>query len=283
VALKAAKSESKSAKGQLLNEVKFLLMLKHEGILRGYGIYEFKCGGDLCVGLLLEFMMGQDLSMWIPPGGLPEGMLRGMMADICDVLEYLHGMLIVHRDIKLSNVLCERAVDGSVKVVLADFGLAAHVADVDALSTRCGTPGYIAPEMLKESWGEGLFQDREAIMKIDMFSFGAMIYAAAVGRNPLVEESKEVTLRRNRRGLLSFENAAIRSLSCDLQGLLRKLCAVDPAERCCSSEASLSPWLSAETNQTGSDMVDDRKRYEKVSWDAFKRAVTICGQTAPEF
>ena len=44
-----------------------------------------------------------------------------------------------------------------MKVILADFGLGAHVADVGAISKRCGTPGYTAPEMLQKGWGRGTY------------------------------------------------------------------------------------------------------------------------------
>jgi serine/threonine protein kinase len=211
-----------------------------------------------------------------------------MMVDICDVLEYIHCMLIVHRDVKLANVLCERAGDGSVKVVLADFGLAAHVADTDALSTRCGTPGYVAPEMLDPSWDAGFFRDRTAVTKIDMFSFGAMIYAAVVGRNPLIGASKNSTLRRNRRGLLSIpsENGAFQSLSDELQAFLRKLCAIDPSERFSSSEASLHPWLLGDSNKTDFAHADVQEcKRGNVSWDVFERAArdSVRGDATPEF
>jgi serine/threonine protein kinase len=276
VALKAARSKKKTAEAQLLNEVHFLLKLKHPGIVRAHGIYEFKSAGDPCLGLLLDFMKGRDLSRWLPESGLPEEMLRVMMTDICNVLVYLHGMLIVHRDIKLSNVLCERADDSSVRVVLADFGLAAHVEDAGAMSKRCGTPGFTAPEMLKKNWGAGLFGDSRAITKVDVFSFGAMIYTAALGSNPFVGSSREVTLRQNKRGLLPFESAAFRSLSDDLQDLLRSACAIAPSERCSSAEAFLNPWLLGDPD-TGFDYSRDQKSNEKLSWDLFEEAATRGG------
>merc|ERR1719305_854724 len=102
--------------------------------------------------MVLDYMDGKDLSCWIPTGGLPECMVRGIMGDVCDALTYLHGIPVVHRDIKPSNVFCERAEDGSVKVVLADFGLAANIRDHGKISNRCGTAGFIAPEMLRLDW-----------------------------------------------------------------------------------------------------------------------------------
>jgi serine/threonine protein kinase len=202
------------------------------------------------------------------------------MADICVALDYLHGMLIVHRDVKLSNVLCERAADGSMKVVLADFGLAAHFADASALSRRCGTAGYIAPEVFQKAWASGSFSDREAIPKIDMFSFGAMIYAGIVGRNPFAAESLLSTYRRNSRGLVPLSSVAVRSLSEDLQGLLRKLCAVDPSARCSSSEAAVNSWFYAQPTGLRSDGLDVRERYKKPSWDTFVKVARMCGSSA---
>ena len=67
-------------------------------------------------------------------------------------MSYMHSHNFVHRDIKPSNVLCECAEDGSVKVVLADFGLASHAMDTHRMSNRCGTAGYVAPEILREDW-----------------------------------------------------------------------------------------------------------------------------------
>jgi hypothetical protein len=275
VALKTARSKTKSAEAQLLNEVQFLLKLKHPGILRAYGIYDVKPAGGACLGILVEFMKGQDLSRWIPEGGLPEEMLRVMMTDVCNVLAYLHGMLIIHRDVKPSNVLCERADDGSVKVILADFGLGAHVADVGAISKRCGTPGYTAPEMLQKGWGRGFIGYSNALTKIDMFSFGAMIYTAAVGRNPFAGSSPELTLRQNKRGLLPFESVEFRSLSDDLQDLLRNVCAIAPSERFSSSEASCNAWLSSDPDKSGFHSTDIQMCNEKISWNAFKEAAEM--------
>jgi serine/threonine protein kinase len=264
VALKSARSKRKSAEAQLLNEVQFLLRLEHPGILRAHGVYEVRTHrGDPGLGLLLEYAGGRDLSRWIPEAGLPAAILRVLMADLCSVLAYIHGRLIVHRDIKPSNVLCDRARDGSVRVILADFGLAAHVADVSAISKRCGTPGYTAPEMLQKDWGAGCLEDSTPITKIDMFSFGVMIYTALVGSNPFVGSTQDVSLRQNKLGLLPFESDAFRNLSDDLQELLRNLCAIAPSERCTSSEASLKPWLYAVCN-------------EKLSWDVFEEAARTC-------
>ena len=93
-------------KSQLINEVQFLLDLHHDGIVRAFGIYHVKVEGTLALGMLLDYKQGGDLLSWIPTEGLPEEIVRGITAPLCDALAYLHGLAVAHRDVKPSNVLC---------------------------------------------------------------------------------------------------------------------------------------------------------------------------------
>ena len=151
-------------------------------------------------------------------------------------------------------MLCDRAADGSVKAVLADFGLAAYAMDLKTMSRRCGTGGFIAPEMLSRGWTTEHLQAETVtnITKIDVFSFGMLIYTAIFGNNPLVD----VTLQRNVRALLSPSIMASRSD--ELHYLLSGLCAKNPHERFSTSEALAAPWFSSDL--------------PKVAWAAFEAA-----------
>ena len=232
-------------KSQLINEVQFLLDLHHDGIVRACGIYHVKVEGALALGMLLDYKQGGDLRSWIPTGGLPEEIVRGIIAPLCDALAYLHRLPVAHRDVKPSNVLCDRAADGSVKVVLADFGLAAYAMDLKTMSRRCGTGGFIAPEMLSPNWTEHLQAETVTnITKIDVFSFGMLIYTAIFGNNPLVDVTSTSTPQRNVRALLSPSIMASRSD--ELHYLLSGLCAKNPHERFSTSEALAAPWFSSD-------------------------------------
>ena len=78
------------AKSQLVNEAQFLLGLQHEGIVRARGIYQVKMEGDPALGMLLDYKRGGDLKAWIPAGGLPEAVARGLAAPVGEALAFLH-------------------------------------------------------------------------------------------------------------------------------------------------------------------------------------------------
>jgi serine/threonine protein kinase len=204
--------------------------------------------------MLLDYKEGSDLSTRIPVGGFPERTMKGIVAQMCDVLLYLHGRRIVHRDIKPSNVLCENTEDGLLKVCLADFGLAAHVEEVDRISKPCGTPGYLAPEVFNRDWAlsSPLAKPEEVtgkVLKTDVFSFGVLIYELALGVNPFVgpnvRQIDAMILRQitanNACGIINADK--VLGLSVELQDLLNWSTALDPRNRCSVFDAAGHPWF----------------------------------------
>jgi serine/threonine protein kinase len=254
---------------QVTHEAQVLLSLRHDSIVGAHGLYEVKVRGTRSLAMVLDYKAGADLVSWIPAGGFPERMVQDIMTNICDALVYLHGMLIVHRDVKPSNLLCDRAEDGSVKVVLADFEYAAYAMDTWRMSQRCGTCGYIAPEMYREDWPT-VFAERPVTdaTKLDVFSFGITMYATLFGRNPFWDSTQELTYQRNARALVSFANLC--GISEELRSLLRGLCAKDPRERNSSSDALAHPWFSPHRGSSSSKGAC--KTSSNVTWEAFVEA-----------
>jgi serine/threonine protein kinase len=253
---------------QLKDEVHFLLNLHHDGIVAGYGIYSVKSGGTNALALLLDYKNGGDLSSWIPTEGLPEGIVRGIATQLGDALVYLHGIPVVHRDIKPSNVLCERMEDGSVKFILADFGLASFVTDTENMSRHCGTSGFIAPELLYRKWTRALVQASvTSLTKIDAFSYGILIYTAVFGKNPFMDEEKNLLYRNNARAVLPLAEMAGRSD--ELQHLLVGLCAKYPHHRFTSAEALAAPWFSTDRGEPYSSR---EWKHPKLAWAEFEAA-----------
>ncbi len=90
-------------------------------------------------------------------------------------LDYIHQKKIIHRDIKLDNVLINKKEDGCYNVKIADFGLALinKKRIGDRIYLKCGTPGYVAPEILR---GQGYDS------KCDIFSIGSLLFNLLTGR-----------------------------------------------------------------------------------------------------
>ena len=88
-------------------------------------------------------------------------------------LHFFHTKRIIHRDIKLENILINQIEEESFDIRVADFGLAVFATDNDSNLSRCGTPGYVAPEILRN-----LPYDN----KVDIFSLGCVFYNLLTGK-----------------------------------------------------------------------------------------------------
>ncbi len=133
------------------DEVSTLERVAHPHIIRILG----HCEDSTTVYLILELVTGGELFDYVVkwPDGLPERAARTIFAQITDAVAYLHRMGISHRDLKPENILLAETPiteDGPFVVKLSDFGLSRLANDGAAMSTMCGTPTYLAPEVLSK-------------------------------------------------------------------------------------------------------------------------------------
>jgi serine/threonine protein kinase len=246
--LKVSIQESRRA--ALLNEVQFLINLHHVGIPRAYGIYDMNLKGNRVLAMLTDVVDGTPLSALVPPEGFPELVLKDPMAQLCDTLAYLHSLGLVHRNVKPAHVLCSRAEDGGVRVVLGDFGAATQISQyfAGAPSARCGSPGYLAPELFHETPQQLTAEAAYSITKIDVFSFGLLISTMLTGTNPFHGETPATMYRNNVE--LKYDPgihfSEVNIISVALRSLLCSICASDPAQRASAAEAAAHPWFATE-------------------------------------
>ena len=154
----------------LRREVEIQCRLEHQCVLRMFGYFH----NDSHVYLILEEATGGEVYKIMAQSGgyLSQGVAARYIRDVSDALRYLEKREVYHRDIKPENML----VGGDGLVKLSDFGWAIHAPrPMDRRSTLCGTPEYVAPEMLLNSDYNG---------SVDRWSLGVLAYELVVGKTP---------------------------------------------------------------------------------------------------
>ena len=145
----------------------------------------------------------------------------------------MHERRVAHRDLKPENLLLTNDVDTTVK--LADFGFARRVKQMNGLRTLCGTPGYLAPEILER------FPAYD--VKCDLWSVGVILYLLLVGYLPFEDEDEDKVFEKTRNGQYDFHPTYWKTVSTEAKTLVTKLLTVNPAKRWSATEALQADWM----------------------------------------
>jgi len=150
----------------------------------------------------LEFLDGSDLFRYVSSSGhLAEVEAAHIVRDVLVAIHALKRLGIAHRDIKPANIFMVRTSaenENDVRVKLGDFGMAAFVGADNKLYGRCGTPGYVAPEIL--SVGVNIGYEN----KVDLFSLGVTMYILLCGYEPFYGETDEELILANKEAKVDF-------------------------------------------------------------------------------
>ena len=156
--------------------------------------------------------------------------VRVIIEQMLLALDYLERKKVVHRDLKPDNVLINSIEDNSeYEIRIADFGFAVFTPKDQLLTHKCGTPGYVAPEMFMRDDGYSY--------KADVFSLGALFFNLLTGRYLFSGENMEQTLRRNVRCDISGISKYISNMSKNCKDLLIWMLKPDPDQRPTAREA----------------------------------------------
>ena len=160
--------------------------------------------------------------------GLSESQASHIFIQLISVLDYLHNVRhVVHRDLKAENVLLDR----NNNIRLVDFGLSkAFTRDDPFLKTTCGSPAYVAPEIIRE---------QPYTASADIWSAGILLYAMTVGQLPFNGENISYMLQQ----ILLVNPRMPCHLTPPLRNLLERLLAKDPKSRVTISEIKNHPWI----------------------------------------
>ncbi|CAJ1398499.1 unnamed protein product [Effrenium voratum] len=143
---------------------------------------------------------------------LSEQAARSYYRQVVDGVNYCHDQLVAHRDLKLENLLLDRSRE-CVKII--DFGFAAHVPSRDTkLKAFCGTPSYMAPEIIR---GEGY-----SGFAADVWALGVVLFALLLGTLPFAAKTEMQLYARIRRGTFSFPECVGETQKRLIKGVMRK-------------------------------------------------------------
>ena len=134
----------------LPREIDVVRSITHKNIVEAK---EILCSPDNATYIITEYCPKGDLLNYIClRGALPESQTRSYFQNIISALEYLHGIDVVHRDIKCENLLVyndAKSINHPTVLKLTDFGFSREIFDNQMSSTFCGSPAYVAPEIIK--------------------------------------------------------------------------------------------------------------------------------------
>mmetsp|Transcript_31837 Transcript_31837/g.47310 ORF Transcript_31837/g.47310 Transcript_31837/m.47310 type:complete len:718 (-) Transcript_31837:710-2863(-) len=215
---------------QVMNEVAILQSMAHENIVQLVDFYEEK---DYFF-LVMDYLAGGDVFDRIVERTVyTEKDARDLCIKLLRAVKFMHQHGVAHRDLKPQNLLLSsKEDDADIKV--ADFGFARRVHTPQSLTTRCGTPTYVAPEILKN-----IPHDTAA----DMWSVGVIVYVLLVGYPPFMEDNQQELFRKIRSGSYDFPDEDWKNISKEAQELISGLLVVDPLQRWTASEAIRCKWI----------------------------------------
>jgi len=218
----------------LKDEIHILQTLKHQNIICLYKDYN----EPAFYYLVTEMMKGGELfDRIVAKTYYNEKEARDVCKILFEAIAYCHSQGIAHRDLKPENLLLmSKTNDRDIKI--ADFGFATKVTSEECLKTQCGTPGYVAPEILRGvQYGQ----------KADMWSLGVIAYILIGGYPPFIEQNQRELFRKIKRGSYEFHVEYWGQISREAKDLISALLTVDPKRRLSAQDALKDQWI------TGSD------------------------------
>ncbi|EXJ77415.1 CAMK/CAMKL/KIN1 protein kinase [Capronia epimyces CBS 606.96] len=178
--------------------------------------------------MLFEYVNGgQMLDYIIAHGRLKEKQARKFARQIASALDYCHRNSIVHRDLKIENILISKT--GDIKII--DFGLSNLYSPRSLLKTFCGSLYFAAPELLQARQYTG--------PEVDVWSFGIVLYVLVCGKVPFDDQSMPQLHAKIKRGVVDYPQW----LTAECKSIISRMLVVDPRDRASLQEIMNHPWM----------------------------------------
>lgn len=220
--------KNEQTRKKILNEVEIQKQLDHPNIVKIFEFYE----DDRNLYIIMEECSGGELLASIyKQKGISETLTACFMKQIFSALVYMHSLGVVHRDLKLENMLLERPNLNTLKI--ADFGIATVLKPGGKLDTTIGTITYIAPEVIKHKYDS----------QCDLWSAGVIMYILITGEPPFKSESKNKTIKKILRGKVKYDQEIWQLVSNYGKNIVEGLLDPNPSTRLNSTQALNSNWM----------------------------------------
>nr|GEV86866.1 CBL-interacting serine/threonine-protein kinase 12-like [Tanacetum cinerariifolium] len=249
VAIKVIDKE-KILKGGLISHIKreisILRRVRHPNIVQLYEVMATKTK----IFFVMEYVKGGELFSKVAKGRLKEEVARKYFQQLISAVGFCHARGVYHRDLKPENILLDE--DGDLKV--SDFGLSAiseQICGDGLFYTFCGTPAYVAPEVLCRKGYEAA--------KVDIWSCGVILFVLMAGYLPFRDQNIMEMYKKIYRG----EFRRPRWFSKELSGLLKRLLDTNPETRITIPEIMEDKWFKRGFKHVKFYLEDDKLFREK--------------------
>ncbi|KAM5126090.1 death-associated protein kinase 2-like isoform 1-T3 [Mantella aurantiaca] len=258
---------------QVEREVFILQQLEHPSVMKLYDVFASKAE----MVLILELIRGGELFDFIAEKeALSEEDAIEFMEQILKGVAYMHARHIAHFDLKPENIMLLEKDVPHPKIKIIDFGLAQKIEDGTVYKSLCGTPQYIAPEVINyEPLGP----------PTDMWSIGVITYILLSGMSPFQGETDPETLTNVVAGNYEFDDRFFKETSEMAKDFIRQLLLKDPSDRMTAVECLIHPWIkplnrkqAVNRSRSSINMKNFKKFNARRKWKLSYNMVSACNR-----
>lgn len=262
--------DKKALKGKedsLENEIRVLKRLDHINVVKLLEAYESRT----CVYLVMELVTGGELfDRIVEKGSYSEKDAADLIKQVLSAVAYMHEEGVVHRDLKPENLLYY-SPDADSKIMISDFGLS-KMEESGVMATACGTPGYVAPEVLAQKpYGKA----------VDVWSIGVISYILLCGYPPFYDENDANLFAQILKGEFEFDSPYWDDISDEAKDFIRSLMCVNVEHRLTCHTALEHCWITGKQSErnihaTVSEQL--KKNFAKSRWRQAYNAIAVSRQ-----
>ena len=195
---------------QLNKELSIMYEINHPHSIKLVNHFE----DDKKIYMIMEYANNGNLFSYMKKNKLNNETIIQFLRETISIVKYLHSLNIIHRDIKPENLL----LDNNFRIKLCDYGWATHYNNNEHINTFCGTPEYVAPEIIKKE-----FYDE----KIDIWSIGVLLFEMICNYSPFSDKNNNERFKNIIKGKINWP----KNINFKAKKLIEKILKINPNER----------------------------------------------------